>query len=327
MRISLQLPAKGQSLHPSDGSFHVFGNVRLAATDYAVLNGAAPYRHQEGCWLDLQKDVLDKMPPSMKKDELLERDIFGRLGVDNVKPTHRNPSVAPMLVFSGDFKDKNLIRYAGTPKLQNLDIYYDRIYPEMLVTEFGTYPQSIVEDYVERHLNRDFRLGKLVQSNAVYTIDGAQGNEPFKPIHNKAYVADGDLYVRTVATKNNSDKLLNGKEIITGRGYWCKVEPVRWMMEKEDDTQWISQFGLLSGLQFDCNDDYKGDNLKITTIYKFMQEYMLPEMLQGWDFEDYKQIYEERMKTEEEKRIKDEIRAAENNVSGLKQKLSKIWSK
>ena len=319
MKISLQLPAKGQYLKPRSKDY-LFGRfIYLEATDYAVLNGAAPNRFAEGCWLEIKQDLLDKLPPSMTKDELLQRDIFGRLGVDNVKPTHRNPSVAPMLDFSG-FKN-NLLQYAEEWKLEKLDIYHDRIYPEMLVTQFGMYPQSLVAGYSATILERYFALGKLVQSNAVYTVDGAVGNEPFKPIQNKAYVMDNKLYVRAVAAKNNAEKFSNGQEIITGRGYWFNVEPVCWMMETKDDTKWISQFGLLSGLQFDNKDDYKGDNLESTTIYKFMQEYMLPEMLQTWDFEGCKEDYNKRKRKVIEEKIEKELQKSEQRTDTLKQRL------
>ncbi len=164
-------------------------------------------------------------------------------------------------------------------------------YKGIIEVEFGEYPQWVVNKKLQSILEKEFASGNLNTTGKNYTFDSVEKNNfttPFSPIVYPEYEYNGKKYIRF----KNLDKeklffeLSNEKEYNSGDYVWLEVSPIIWFVSKKDNLL-ISKRGLVASIKFD--DEYE-DEFEDTEIYKYMTEYLLPEMLQNVNLFDYFEI-------------------------------------
>ena len=128
--------------------------------------------------------------------------------------------------------------------------------------EFGSFPQNAVSKDVQKELENLYQNNKLIKTNKTYiNADNTYNNEFI--FNNKKYVRVFNKY-----GNGNSDYV------------WIEVSPIKWTYYKKDNIL-IADDLLYTGIPF--NDIYKNggkDNsdFKNTSIYKFMNTYLIKDM-------------------------------------------------
>ena len=152
-------------------------------------------------------------------------------------------------------------------------IYQNRYegYNETYEVEFGEYPQSVVDIDMHEELINARDNGLLKELDYEYTF---RNNKKYKvyEYQNEKYVYVDCWCWGSITTLSDFSFYDYGDKI------WLKVKPVVWLID-EKTQKLISKFGLLAGISFDTsNKKYKGD-FESTSIYQFMNEYMLKDIL------------------------------------------------
>ncbi len=174
--------------------------------------------------------------------------------------------------------------------IQNISSNVVRGASGVLEVEYGEYPQTVVDNNLSYQLDYLFNVGNLKLTGKKYTADSVNNySTPFKAREFKEYEYNGDKYIRFVADwKNNGENLSNGEKIKEGSTYWIKVEPIKWLVDLEEDIAVAKQI-LFSGVQFKNECDYQGNfvdtNLKWFTDNFFAKE-IIPSKSLGNDKEN-----------------------------------------
>ena len=145
---------------------------------------------------------------------------------------------------------------------------------EVIEVEYGEYPQTICDEKIRLELEKEYKEDKLVKTNKTYVINSTK--EPYNTKILQEYQCNGRKYIRFIADGNQvRTKLSNKKYIEYGKAYWIKVEPIIWMIDKEEDIA-VSKKLLISGMPFDNN--YK-ESFEETEIYKYLNNYFIKEII------------------------------------------------
>lgn len=164
------------------------------------------------------------------------------------------------------------------------------------VIEFGEYPQE--KAMFQTALEHLFQTGKLKLTGRKYTFDQAKWNEydkAFQPVEYLEYERDGDKYIRVKANTYKEQTVRIFHSYIKNGDYvWVEVKPVRWWRIGCD---LISINPLVSGIRF--QGESKTHDFQKTELYKYMLEYMIPEMLSSVPFieiDEEKKVFVKSMK-------------------------------
>ncbi len=123
---------------------------------------------------------------------------------------------------------------------------------------YGEYPQyKVIDDKLNDKLNNLFRKNSLFKTGKSFSL-----------------IFNGNL-------KSYDEYELEGYKYIyfSPSSDWIRVDPVEWIVN-EKTCSLISTMGLLSGVQFDNKNGYYG-KFEDTNMYKFLNETMLPDLLQN----------------------------------------------
>ena len=150
----------------------------------------------------------------------------------------------------------------------------------ILEVEYGEYPQEIVSEDFARTLERVYSFGAMNQTGKTYTTDiGTRENYgiEFIPKKHIEYEYYGKKYIRIIATQNIGEILSDGSKIEKGKSYWIEVKPIKWLVDEKNNFAVIKNL-ILSGIQFDNREDYKGD-FENTNIKKYLDTYFSKEII------------------------------------------------
>lgn len=131
----------------------------------------------------------------------------------------------------------------------------------VLEIEYGEYPQTVADNNISNQLDYLFGTNSLKRTGKKYTADSVELKDystPFQAREFEEYEYNGEKYIRFVADeKNNGENLSNGNKITKGNTYWIKVEPIKWLVDLEEDIA-VAKNCLFSGIQFKNKCDYQG---------------------------------------------------------------------
>lgn len=149
--------------------------------------------------------------------------------------------------------------------------------------EFGYFPQMAVKPETQRELEKFLKDGNLFSTGNKYTIDSKnydEYDEKFSPQELCEYEYLGKRYVRVQAKIYKAKRcILSNGEMYKDQEYvWVEVSPIKWIMDLHGNV--ISKNILVSGIQFKKDRGYKEEKFKETDLYKYMNEYLVKEMLQ-----------------------------------------------
>lgn len=151
----------------------------------------------------------------------------------------------------------------------------------VLEVEYGEYPQTIVDECFSEHLENFFNWGTLNVSKKRYTTDRIELDGYSIYFRGRGfceYVYDGNKYIRIIADNKCDGKVLSdGRKIKKGNVYWVKVEPIKWIVDEEENIAVAKQI-LFSGVQFKRGCNYTGD-LEKTDLKRFTNNYFAREII------------------------------------------------
>jgi len=159
--------------------------------------------------------------------------------------------------------------------------------------EFGFYPQDIADVTIRKKLEIEFNktldeyTGKYIDSDfretkESYTFSDTvvryyqEGKMVIEPVVHPVYLYKGEKYVRV----HNNCTCINDK--YRQRNYWVKVMPVKWQVF-ENEGIIVSKKGLVSGVPFNKKTFLKNTPFEKTLMYKFLNDYMIKDLLQSVD--------------------------------------------
>ena len=139
------------------------------------------------------------------------------------------------------------------------------------IAEYGTYPQSIVPNNVSKILESKFKKNELKQTGNKFMVDTysvLDKRQSFLPKAIIEYECNGEKYVRVEAQPNTRRTFFSNKtELIPGKIYWFKVEPVKWYVDRKEDVA-VSKYILTAGIQFkDQSNKMKNFNESRVKLY------------------------------------------------------------
>lgn len=162
---------------------------------------------------------------------------------------------------------------------------FNNLYDEEIEEIYlGKYPQFVPSYNTQVKLNELFNSNRLKITNSTYTIDDTAIDEfryHFKAKTYPTYEYNKEEYIRIRANFFNKNTFeLNGNNYNYGDYVWVKILPLKWLIDKKEKLL-ICKYGILSGVMFD---NYK-NNCDKSEIYRYMNEYMLKDILQSEDLE------------------------------------------
>ena len=184
--------------------------------------------------------------------------------------------IRPVLSFSSE-EEYNRIRNRMN---QNIHIQSDT---NRIMLEYGMYPQNVVSSSLNEELDTLLENGCLKATGNVYTtINETIAELNFLPIIKKynEYNYNGKRYVRLekIIYDSIGASLSTGETVSDDCFYWLEVSPINWIVDDEN-RKLISEKVLTAGIKFFPDD--RSTNFKNTSVYKFLNDTFIREMLQS----------------------------------------------
>ena len=184
-------------------------------------------------------------------------------------------AIRPILVLHGDE-----FRRAIFGKTLNDDGEYE--------VEYGEYPQFAANFKLQEKLENLFQQNLLQKTGRFFTFNSPKTSRPdcgFFPHQYEEYQYQDKRYIRVCAkfhskARSRYQRLSNDIRYDDGDYVWIEVSPVKWIV-KEEFGYLISKNCLLSGIRFNSSKKYREYTFSSTEMYKYMNKYMLNELLQG----------------------------------------------
>ena len=148
------------------------------------------------------------------------------------------------------------------------------------------YPQTIVNDHMQKILDKKLAERFLIKTGKTYTVDSRKYDEykkDFKPqklteyqFYDKKYVkVKANLYKYNEYLAEIKTKMSNGRIVKDKEEVWVSVEPIKWVMDEEIA---FSLNALFAGIQFNNKEFYNGNFLN-TDMKKFLDKYFSKEIV------------------------------------------------
>ena len=177
-------------------------------------------------------------------------------------------------------------RATGTrPVVEFMDIYGELSkpvnYDDIIIAEYGKYPQSFVGPELNDKLEKLFKNDLLMKTGNSYAGDKTiQLDDKFSLIRYLEYEYEGERYIRIMSGEEYEQHEIINKSIRVQpeTPYWIKVEPIKWIIDSNLGLA-ISEKVLFSNIQFlSPNTDYD-NNFENTNIYEFLNKYFAKEIV------------------------------------------------
>ena len=183
--------------------------------------------------------------------------------------------IRPVLSFASE-EEYNRIRNRMN---QNIRIQSDT---NRIMLEYGMYPQKAVSSDLNKELEILFESGMLKTTGNIYTTINETIDYLDHPIIEKCneYDYNGKRYVRLkkIVDRALNENLSTGETVSDGNSYWLEVSPISWIVDDEN-RKLISETALTAGMNFFPADN--SDNFKDSSVYKFLNDTFIREMLQS----------------------------------------------
>jgi len=159
---------------------------------------------------------------------------------------------------------------------------------------FGEYPQNIVDISLQKKLEDKYQNGVIKPREQYFTTNGAfsinkDGFIPMKdgfiPMKHFVYNYDNKKYIRVIAnTRGMEMEFTNGVTCKHGDFIWVEVNKINWIVDKKNDLLYCG-LNLISGIPY-CKDTFNLHDIKYedSFIREFLNNYVLPEMMQSPSF-------------------------------------------
>ncbi len=155
---------------------------------------------------------------------------------------------------------------------------------DVIEMEFGEYPQWACSKKLCEVLENLYSNNNLNKTGKVYTTDSRhykECNKDFEPQEHIEYEYNGKKYVRVKANSwyfRREITFSNGENYKEGDFVWIEVSPIKWLVDEESNIA-ITKNIIISGIQFNNEKNYTGDNFDEMNIKKFMDKYLSKEIV------------------------------------------------
>ena len=255
------------------GAIRKFGydsdRLECKASDLARLKGIS-FDTLSGncCWgtLSIEIGVI------YGEQQLFVIDELGHINLISAADENFFDGIRPILSFASE-EEYNRIRNRMN---QNIRIQSDT---NRIILEYGMYPQKAVSPILNKELEILFENGILKTTGNIYTtIDELYLPTLIEKCNEYNY--NGKRYVRLEKISRDAlDKNLStGETVSDGNSYWLEVSPINWIVDDEN-RKLISETVLTAGMGFLPDD--RSTNFKNTSVYKFLNDTFIREMLQS----------------------------------------------
>ncbi len=148
------------------------------------------------------------------------------------------------------------------------------------VCTWGEYPQTVESDVARQNMLENSYVRDILQKTGkTYTFDERDLQDydhSFRVEKYEEYTYQGEKYIRVFGNPADGDSILaNNENVINGKAYWVKVEPVEWL--KDPSGVWVAKEALFAGVQFDRDKKYNGD-FNSTDMKKYLDTYFANEL-------------------------------------------------
>lgn len=153
------------------------------------------------------------------------------------------------------------------------------------IIEYGQYPKWIVSKNMARKLELIYSVGLLRKTGSTYTTNSSNHKGQFNPSEfvpktHIEYKYKDKKYIRLIGDKRSKGKMLADRRIgEENKVYWLEVEPVLWLVDEKSKLL-ISKEAILSGIQFNRINNYKGDFEKVD-LKMYMDNFLYKDLFQN----------------------------------------------
>ncbi|MBP5534862.1 MAG: hypothetical protein J6Y03_05100 [Alphaproteobacteria bacterium] len=176
----------------------------------------------------------------------------------NECPDSRTPAVRPVI---------------ANPNVILSDIKWKK-QGNIFIAEYGEYPQMAADVQTSSKLEELFVSKTLKTTGKSYTFDSTGLKDytvGFQPMEYQEYEYEGKKYIRFLKCLNNENiKSSSSRKVRCVTPCWIQVQPIEWLLDVSGIL--ISKKALISGLQFDVNEEYNG-NLNGTSLMRYINKY------------------------------------------------------
>ena len=240
----------------------IFKKINSGAeiTDFAILSGAVAFQNNNSIYDSNEKKLYGwywtKTQKPNDKEAICVIDSSSTLTVST--PFNCNLGARPAIPYS-------------SIKNCSSDIKIDKFGVKTI--EFGEYPQTIASEKEKEILDEEIYQERIIPTGKIYTSILAG-----LPVKHTEYKYKKNKYIRVLCTTNNNGKTLSNKSVTwSGRYYWIKVEPIKWLVDTRKDIA-LSEKILFAGQEFN-NELYYEGFFDMTTIKNFMDENFAKEII------------------------------------------------
>ncbi len=239
-----------------------FDDKKCAITDFAILLGGyvSSTDYVEKNYVRANRTTWYWTESNVFQGNVLTVNESGHAG--SKPPFKRDGGVRPLMIVNndGDFKFINAEEF-----------------------EYGEYPQTVVDVYEARNLERMFVKGTLSPTNKTYETDSISIDDDetkYSPRTFQEYTYNGDKYIRVMPVSDACGEYLSdNRKVERKEAYWIKVEPIVWLYD-ENQKRAFTKKALISGLQFNCSSKYDG-KFKNTEMYNYLNNVFVKDIIKS----------------------------------------------
>ncbi len=174
------------------------------------------------------------------------------------------------------------------------------------IVYFSKYPIEAVDDEEKNTI----ASGEVTNLKIHFDVNSVFG----RTIDSYSVVSyNNEEYIKAISRVTSSEVLRNKKQISSNADCVIKLKPIKWLCDYENNRL-VCLDGLIAGIQYNrINENF---NFKETTVYDFLKDYLLPDIMQ---FVEVPKL--EESKNEEGK--SDNIEIKDNILNMLRELLNK----
>ncbi len=114
---------------------------------------------------------------------------------------------------------------------------------------------------------------------------------------------NNEEYIKAISRVTSSEVLRNKKQVSFNADYVIKLKPIKWLCDYENNRL-VCLDGLIAGIPYNrINENF---NFKETTVYDFLKNYLLPDIMQFVEVPKLEEVKNEEVKSNDIE-IKDNI--------------------
>ncbi len=138
------------------------------------------------------------------------------------------------------------------------------------IVEYGEYPQSVVDENLEKKLEELYQKVKLKRTKKSYTSMLNEEKEKYQE-----YIYQNNKYIRVKEASMYWEEceFINRRKAIRGKTYWLKVEPIKWLIDKNASIALSKNLLTCMPFSYKNDDDYEKSDIKV-----FLEDYFIKEI-------------------------------------------------